>query len=224
MGQGTDALRRMWDHLVHPRRRRHGVRLILALLALVLSALPLERGRISAAEESLFSAVNGLPDWFGWFLVPVMQLGNFLAVPLIALAALFLFKRARIAFDLALSGTAAWLLARLVKATIERGRPGDLLSDVIFRGPLDTGYGYISGHTAVAAALATVIAAYVGARGNAIVIVLAVLVGIGRIFVGAHLPLDVAGGAAMGWAVGSLVHFLVLPEIMGDDDQDPPGP
>jgi glycosyltransferase 2 family protein len=34
------------------------------------------------------------------------------------------------------------------------------------------------------------------------------MVAFARIYVGAHLPLDVLGGAAMGWAIGSLVHFL----------------
>jgi undecaprenyl-diphosphatase len=30
-----------------------------------------------------------------------------------------------------------------------------------------------------------------------------------RMYVGAHLPLDVVGGAALGWAAGSLVHLLL---------------
>ncbi len=33
------------------------------------------------------------------------------------------------------------------------------------------------------------------------------LVGIARIYVGAHLPLDVIGGIALGWAVGAAVHL-----------------
>jgi len=31
----------------------------------------------------------------------------------------------------------------------------------------------------------------------------------GRVYVGAHLPLDILGGAALGWAVGSFVLILV---------------
>ena len=38
---------------------------------------------------------------------------------------------------------------------------------------------------------------------------LAVLVGLLRIYVGAHLPLDILGGAALGLAAGGAVHLVV---------------
>jgi undecaprenyl-diphosphatase len=39
--------------------------------------------------------------------------------------------------------------------------------------------------------------------------VLVAVVGLARVYVGAHLPLDVVGGAAVGWGVGSAVHLLL---------------
>ena len=196
------------------------MRLIIAGLLLVASVLPVERKSVPDFEAELFRWINELPDFLDGPISLVMQLGNFIAVPIAALVALVVFRRWRVALDLAISGTAAWLLARIVKESVERGRPGDLLHDVILRDAPSSGLGFVSGHAAVAAALATVVAAYLGARWTVTVIVLAALVAFARVYVGAHLPLDVVGGAAMGWAIGSLVHFLVLPEIIGEDPDE----
>jgi undecaprenyl-diphosphatase len=115
------------------------------------------------------------------------------------------------ALDIVFAGTSAWLLAKLVKQLVIRGRPAELLTDVVLRGTPGTGHGYVSGHAATAAAIAAVVTPYLPKRFRIAVWVVAILVGIARIYVGAHLPLDVVGGAAMGWAIGSLVHFLFGP-------------
>lgn len=214
MGESESArLRRVREHLLHPNRRGHGVRLAIAIVLLLVTAAPIERNSVSNIEKEIFEAINSWPDWLEPLLSTVMQLGNFIAVPIVALAALAWTRRYRIGLDLMLAGTAAWFLARVVKELIVRQRPAELLSEVILRGPPATGLGYVSGHSAVAAALATVAAAYLGARGTIAVIVLAAVVALSRVYVGAHLPLDVIGGAMMGWALGSLIHFLVLPKL-----------
>jgi undecaprenyl-diphosphatase len=41
--------------------------------------------------------------------------------------------------------------------------------------------------------------------------VLGTIVLVGRLYVGAHLPLDVIGGAALGAVAGSVVNLLVRP-------------
>ena len=189
------------------------MRLAIATVLLFVSAAPIERNAVSNLEKEIFEGINGWPEWLDPLLSTVMQLGNFLAVPVVAIAALVWTRRIRIGLDLALAGTTAWFLARIVKELIVRQRPAELLTDVILRGPPATGLGYVSGHSAVAAALATVAAAYLGARGTATVIALASIVALARVYVGAHLPLDVIGGAMMGWALGSLIHFLLLPKL-----------
>ena len=67
----------------------------------------------------------------------------------------------------------------------------------------------MSGHAAVAVAIATMIAPYLGRRARWVAVAVAMGVCLSRMYVGAHLPLDVVGGAALGWAAGSLVHLLL---------------
>jgi undecaprenyl-diphosphatase len=61
----------------------------------------------------------------------------------------------------------------------------------------------------VAVALATVASPYLGRRARRVAWVLAGCVCLARMYVGSHLPFDVVGGAALGWAAGSLVLFVL---------------
>ncbi len=69
------------------------------------------------------------------------------------------------------------------------------------------GLGFPSGHTAVAAALATAAGPYLGRRGRRISWCGIWIVAIARIYVGAHFPLDTVGGAALGWVIGAGLHL-----------------
>lgn len=136
-----------------------------------------------------------------------MQTGSLVAVPATALTALAV-RRPRLARDLTLSGSGAWVAAKAIKALVGRGRPGEFLQDVLFRGGPVGGLGFPSGHAAVAAALATAAGAYLGRTGRRVAWAGVAMVGIARIFVGAHLPVDVIGGVALGWMIGALVHLV----------------
>jgi uncharacterized membrane protein YbhN (UPF0104 family) len=125
----------------------------------------------------------------------------------IAAAAAVLGRRGRLAGGLALAGAAAWGLAKGVKDVAHRGRPGVLLQDVILRGVPATGHGFVSGHAAVAAALATVASSDVSRRTRRALWAAVWAVAGARVYSGAHLPLDVVGGAALGWALGAGVHL-----------------
>lgn len=137
----------------------------------------------------------------------VTQLGWIGAVPVAAVVALAA-RRRRLAVDLTMAGVAAWVLAKVVKDLAHRGRPGVLLEDVILRGVPSVGHGFVSGHAAVAAALATVASGHVSRRTRRVLWALVWLVGAARVYSGAHLPLDVVGGAALGWVLGAGVHLL----------------
>jgi membrane-associated phospholipid phosphatase len=173
---------------------------------LVLTTLPVDAGRVPGTEAAVFRVLNGttvLPFLVVW---PVMQLGNVLIVPVTTLAAAA-FRRWRLAAELLVAGTATYVLAKVVKGIWPRGRPDGLLSDVVIRGGDALGRGFVSGHAATLAALATVAWPWLGRRGRVAVVVLVAVVCLARVYVGAHLPLDVLGGAALGVAIGGLVRL-----------------
>jgi len=201
-------------------RKRHALQVAVALAVLVLTAIPVRRP-IGLWEENVFGAINGLPDWLLAPVWLVMQAGNLLTVTIASLVALIA-RRIRQGLDLAVAGASAWLLAKVVKEIAGRPRPAEIFEDVIVRGSPATGNGYVSGHAAVAAALAAAVTPYLSRKWQVAVWVIAALVGFGRIYVGAHLPLDVLGGMAMGWAIGSIVHVLLGEPKRGENKSTNP--
>ena len=179
----------------------------LGALALVGTGFVARHNGLSRTEADLFRLVNDLPAALTKPLVVVMQGGSLAAVPAAGAVALVA-RRPRLARDLVSAGTLAYALAKVAKAVVGRDRPGSLLDHVLFRGATETGLGFPSGHVAVAAALATAAGPHLGRAGRRVTWLAVAAVGIARIYVGAHLPVDVAGGAALGWLVGAAVHLL----------------
>jgi len=190
-------------------RSRIDVVLILAGLALlVLSALPVHTHSVSGAERGVFHLINAhtvLPLFVVW---PVMQLGNIVAVPIAAALAAIL-RRWRLAVGILVGGVATYYLAKVVKHIVVRGRPADLIHDVRIRGAAALGRGYISGHAAVATLLMVLAWPYLGRRGRIAAATLAIAVCLARVYVGAHLPLDIVGGAALGLAVAGVLRLAL---------------
>src|SRR5438309_10171256 len=142
--------------LVLPRHPGDAVRVVLAAAVIVGTAFLVHHDRVAVLEVDVFRLANDLPAWLYPLIWPVMQTGNLLAVPLVAGVAA-LTRRFRLALEILVAGTGVFLLAKLVKDTIVRSRPEGLLSGVHIHGAPASGQGYVSGHAAVAAGLATLI-------------------------------------------------------------------
>jgi undecaprenyl-diphosphatase len=193
--------------------------LAVGAVGLVLCALPVHADRVGAAETDAFRLVNDLPSLpFPVVWVP-MQLGNLLVVPAAVLAALAL-RRYRLAGGLALAGAGVYVLAKVVKRFVERGRPSDLLDEVVVRGAAPHGLGFVSGHIAVVTSLAFVAWPWLPRWGRWAAGAAVVAVFLARMYVGAHLPLDMVGGAALGLAVGALVRLLLGVPARAPDPAD----
>lgn len=198
---GGDGQARVVRHPGDLLRVVLGAATFLAGLAVVRSR------RVGRVEADIFRLVNDLPQALD---VPVriaMQAGSLVAV-VVAAAVALVARRVRLARDLAAAGSTAWLMAIGAKDLVGRGRPGSLLHDVVIRGVEATGLGFPSGHVAVAAALATAAGPYLVRRSRRATWAAVGVVALARMYVGAHLPVDALGGAALGWLVGASFHLL----------------
>jgi glycosyltransferase 2 family protein len=183
------------------------VRLGLGTATVLVTALPARRDRVGHREAQAFRAMNGLPDWLYGPVWVIMQLGALGAVPAAAVAALLAHDR-ELGGRLLAGGTASWALAKLVKQTVRRPRPAALVSGARTRGRDASGLGYLSGHAGVAVAMGAAALPRLSPSGRVVVAAAVPAVGLSRIYVGAHLPLDVAGGAGLGLAVEAAVALV----------------
>ena len=179
--------------------------LLLAVIALG-AALPV----LQPLDNSLALAVNGLgdgPEWLYHALDPHTRNYILLVATTVAAAAIGL-RRPRYVLGAVLGVVLAAYLAgaalEVVKLFVERARPEEVLGVQI-----DLSHGrswahlasYPSGHLIVTAAMATAAATAVRALRVPLLAYVA-LVALTRVLFGAHFPLDVLVGAALGYEIG----------------------
>jgi membrane-associated phospholipid phosphatase len=191
------------------RGRRLDIALmVVGAVVLVGSALLAERG-VYGWEVAIFQAVNGLPGSLRPLLWVLNQYGTAVTIPVATVVALA-FRRWVLAAALAMSGVTVYLLAKVIKGYVGRGRPSALVESVVEREPFSPeSLGYPSGHAAVAWAITIIVLAFMGRPWRRVAIVLAIVVPVVRMYVAAHLPLDLIGGAALGAFVASAVSLVL---------------
>ena len=174
---------------------------------------------VPAVEVRVFHAVNRLPASLEPVLWPPMQMGSLWGPFIAGGVAWWRWRSWRPAVGAVVAGVVAWQLAKLIKNVVERGRPLDEIEDVIRRlGTPKDGLGFVSGHSAVAFSVVTVLSPYVDRRTRWALYALAAVVAVARIHVGAHLPVDTVGGAAMGVLVGQAWRIGVGDPVPADGD------
>jgi undecaprenyl-diphosphatase len=201
-------------------RRGRSVGLVLSLVAVLLAVFSvvtedvLDGGELVAVDDPVSRFLigrrsAGLTVWMRL----MTQCGSaFVVIPLLLAVGFLAHRRAgswRPQSFLAVVVVGATLTSTLVKVTVARPRPGT--------GALVTalGYAFPSGHSTAAAASWLSSALVLGSLTRRVVrrallavvaIVVVVLVGISRVYLGVHAPTDVLGGWALGtlWVAGAL--------------------
>jgi glycosyltransferase 2 family protein len=191
-------------------RRDQLIAIVVGLLVLVTGCLIAGDGTVPAWEESVFRAVNGLPDWLYPIVWPGNLLGALVLVPIVAVLALSV-RQYWLALAVVVAGVAKLVSERIVKAVVTRERPATSIGpDIETRGDVSvSGESFVSGHAILAAAVATVVAPYVPPRGRIALALVVLFVMLARVYVGAHNPLDVVCGAGLGVALGAAINLAL---------------
>ena len=181
-----------------------------ASAAVAAGAHEVHSGALREVEGSVFSALNGLSDRGHvpvWAFMQAGSLGGAVGVG----AAVASKGDPALGRRLATVGSLAWLGSKAVKPLAQRGRPAAVVVAARVLGRAQAGLGYPSGHAAVAAAMASAASPRIERRWRAPLWLGALGVGLTRVYVGAHLPLDVLGGVALGVAVERTVRAISGP-------------
>lgn len=187
-----------------PSGSRRIARFGLGAVLLLGSLAEARRDRAPDYEEQAFRLANDATDRIRVPVRAVMQAGTFGTVPAVSVLAL-LFRRPRLAAGLAVGGTLAWVAAKALKPLGGRNRPAGVLDDVTIRERIEGDLGWVSGHTAVATTLAFVAAPELPRPARPVLAGVVATVGYGRMYVGAHLPHDVLGGAGLGMMISAVI-------------------
>jgi osmoprotectant transport system substrate-binding protein len=194
--------------LVPPADLRRDLLLALGgLVAVLVCGLIAHTGRVSGPERFVFRAVNDLPGWLYPVMWPLQQLGNLVAGFAVAAVALVL-RRWRLAIAALIVSFID--LEPIMKRLVVRDRPGTTVPDAVLRGDVPVvGQSFPSGHAVLIASLAVITTPYLRGRWRLVPWVLVAGVCVGRVYVGAHNPLDVIAGCGLGLAIGAFANIVV---------------
>jgi membrane-associated phospholipid phosphatase len=190
-------------------RPSDAVRSGIGLAVLLICGALVERFELVSAESSVLLFVNGWPQWLYrpfWFL----QLAGVIVVGPVAAAVAAVLRQYRLAVALlAATGLKIWLES-VVKIVVQRQRPGVVERDVILRGNVaHQGLSFVSGHAVLVTAMAALISPYLRGRWKAVPWTIAGLNCLARLYLGAHFPLDLVGGAGLGLFIGAGLNFVI---------------
>ena len=220
MGDNPNETRQTLEMTTDVARRstRRGSRSpsAVALAVLVVTTLIVRSGKVSQLEKDVFHIINGLPN----FLRPIMyvfQLAGLLFVPLLVAIGAAICRKWWLALCLVLAVPVKLFFEHeVIKKLVDRQRPGTSIchGDPTcghFRSVPLHGESYVSGHTIITGLVATLLFGYLNRTGRIVVVAIALLNGVARVYLGAHNPLDIVGGLALGVCIGCLLLFIIEP-------------
>jgi undecaprenyl-diphosphatase len=186
------------------------------LIILLASVAKARMPTIGRGEARVFHAVNGLPNFLFPVLWPVMQLGNLAVGTAAGLVVAIVDRDLAVAVGVVLAMVFKLVTERIVRREMAdylavRQRPGTSEVDAVIRGddvPLK-GPSFPSGHVILVAAVGTVVSPNLPAAWWWLPAVLMILVMLGRVYVGAHNPLDVTAGLGAGLLLGGILAAFV---------------
>ncbi len=187
---------------------------LLIVFAIVMMSLLWSAGQ--RLDVWLFKAINTRgthPKWLDWIMWILTQIGSIgFIVPLIILA--WVLGRPRFAIDLTLGTLTLLFVVTIIKAIADRARPFNLLLETKVVGWKAAGLSFPSGHTTQSFFIMTLAINYFRLPLATAVFLyfIAGMVGVTRVYLGAHYPRDVMAGAILGLIWGTM-GVIIAPYI-----------
>lgn len=163
--------------------------------------------RLPGWEVSFFNTVNGWSG--GWYLVfTIITFFGSTWMSLLTVAGALVLRAYRLAWRLTVTIILAYATTIMAKHFIGRERPAEILTDMHVR-LTEPGMGFPSGHATGCAVIAFTLWPYLPRKARFIIVPLfIILIGLSRIYLGVHLPLDIIGGVTIGIAAVSLLRIM----------------
>jgi membrane-associated phospholipid phosphatase len=170
----------------------------------------------SGSKINCFLNLNGVHNkWLDVLFINLTFLGDGLFSIIVAALLLLVWKLRRLSLHIMVAYLTSGILAQLLKRLFVAPRPREIITGNTYHSFLQgiTGAGwdsFPSGHTTSIFALATVLALHVKKKSwGLFFLMIAILVGYSRIYLGQHFLQDVVGGAILGTSMGVVVYSLV---------------
>lgn len=184
---------------------------MVGLLVLLTAVAHAHGSTIPTWEAALFRRVNRLPGWLYPVLWGPMQLGNLAVGTAAGVLIGWLADAVLVAVGAVLAAVAKLGIERVIRHEMHeylavRTRPGTSQPGAILRGDVPaSGPSFPSGHIILVAAVAVVVVPAIPLSLRWIPLLAITLTMLGRVYVGAHNPLDVVAGLGAGLLAGGAI-------------------
>lgn len=185
--------------------------LSVSLAIFIYSAWLASVGRLLPWEKSLLLEVYDIATWLRPVGIVITQFGSVAMVVIISLIFLTGREKSQHIGRLILANSAVtYVLVTAAKHLVGRPRPVELVQNLQQHDILVNGLGFPSGHTALVTVISLVLMPYFPAGKKWLPACWILLVGLSRVYLGVHAPLDIVGGFALGLSVVSAQRLLKI--------------
>jgi len=168
----------------------------LLALAVVIQLLP-------TINRFLFYHINGFHfRWLDTIMLPITYCGDGTVLSIVALG-LWRLRGGKKFLRLVLILISAGILVQVIKYFFPAPRPSVVFSDIHILGPVLRAQSFPSGHAASTFGLVSFVSGEFP-KLQTLLWILAILIGLSRVYVGAHFPADVIFGAGLGYLLGNI--------------------